>query len=151
MWKKCEIMLKSANKICICQKKMYFRTLPWVEHVLALRRSCLPCTTLPYSHTAAYPQGIRHSMCRAYSSEWGLFGRNTRSAFRRTPSRSMQPILSLHSQFLSYFECTPRKRVPPRSYIRAMQPILQSLTLFIRKSASPYCTTLILTIMSKLT
>ena len=23
----------------------------------------------------------------AYSSKWGLFGRNTRSAFRRTPSR----------------------------------------------------------------
>ena len=30
---------------------------------------------------------LRHSMCRAYSLEWGLFGRNTRSAFRRTPSR----------------------------------------------------------------
>ena len=25
-------------------------------------RSCLPCTALPYSHTAAYPQGVRHSM-----------------------------------------------------------------------------------------
>ena len=29
---------------------------------------------------------LRHSMYCAYSSEWGLFGRNTRSAFRRTPS-----------------------------------------------------------------
>ncbi len=27
-------------------------------------------------------------MCCAYSSKWGLFGHNTRSAFRRTPSRS---------------------------------------------------------------
>ena len=120
MWEKCEIILKSANIICICQKKLYFRTLPWVEHVLALRRSCLPCTTLPYSHTAAYPQGIRHSMCRAYSSEWGLFGRNTRSAFRRTPSRIMQPILQRRSHF------------------------------FIRKSASPYCTIFIHTIVSEL-
>ena len=63
---------------------------------------------------------LRHSMCCADSSEWGLFRHNTRSAFRRTPSRTMQPIL-------------------------------QTLTRFIRKSASPYCTTLILTIMSKLT
>jgi hypothetical protein len=31
--------------------------------------------------------GSRHSMYCAYPSEWGLFGRNTRSAFRRTPSR----------------------------------------------------------------
>ena len=30
--------------------------------------------------------GSRHSMSCAISSEWGLFGRNTRSAFRRTPS-----------------------------------------------------------------
>ena len=37
--------------------------------------------------------GSRHSMYCAQSSEWGLFGRNTRSAFRRTPSRKMQPIL----------------------------------------------------------
>ena len=50
-------------------------------------RSCLPCTALPYSHTAAWPRGSRHSMYCAISSEWGLFGRNTRSAFRRTPSR----------------------------------------------------------------
>ena len=27
-----------------------------------IRRSCLPCTALPCSHTAAYPQGVRHSM-----------------------------------------------------------------------------------------
>ena len=38
----------------------------------------------------------------------------------------------------------------PRSYVRIMQPILQTLTLFIGKSASPYCTTFILAIMSKL-
>ncbi len=25
-------------------------------------RSCLPCTALPFSHTAAYPRGVRHSM-----------------------------------------------------------------------------------------
>ena len=25
-------------------------------------RSCLPCTALPYSRTAAYPRGVRHSM-----------------------------------------------------------------------------------------
>ena len=50
-------------------------------------RSCLPCTALPFSHTAAWPQGSRHSMYCAQSSKWGLFGRNTRSAFRRTPSR----------------------------------------------------------------
>lgn len=30
----------------------------------------------------------------------------------------------------------------PRSYVRIMQPILQPLTLLIRKSASPYCTLL---------
>ena len=29
---------------------------------------------------------LRHSMYCALSSEWELFGRNTRSAFRRTPS-----------------------------------------------------------------
>ena len=29
---------------------------------------------------------LSHSMYCAISSEWGLFGRNTRSAFRRTPS-----------------------------------------------------------------
>ena len=56
-----------------------FRALDIIGH--------LPCTVLPYSHTAAYPQGVRHSMYCAASSEWGLFGRNTRSAFRRTPSR----------------------------------------------------------------
>ena len=84
---------QSFVAMAICTFFIVLRTLPWVEHILAHRRSCLPCTTLPYSHTAAYPQGIRHSMCRAYSSEWGLFGRNTRSAFRRTPSRKMQPIL----------------------------------------------------------
>ena len=33
---------------------------------------------------------LRHSMCCADSSEWGLFRHNTRSAFRRTPSRTMQ-------------------------------------------------------------
>ena len=33
---------------------------------------------------------LRHSMYCAISSEWGLFGRNTRSAFRRTPSRNWQ-------------------------------------------------------------
>ena len=31
-------------------------------------------------------------MYRALSSDWGVLGRNTRSAFRRTPSRAMQPI-----------------------------------------------------------
>ena len=50
--------------------------------------------------------------------------------------------------FLLYFEGTDLR--PPRSYGRAMQHILQTLALFIRKSALPYCTTLILTIMSKL-
>ena len=34
-------------------------------------RSYLPCTVLPCSHTAAWPQGSRRSMCRAISSEWG--------------------------------------------------------------------------------
>ena len=53
--------------------------------------------------------------------------------------------------FLLYFEGTsPRYARPPRSYGRAMQHILQTLALFISKSALPYCTTLILTIMSKL-
>ena len=28
----------------------------------------------------------------AYSSKWGLFGRNTRSAFRRTPSRRTNAV-----------------------------------------------------------
>ena len=49
-------------------------------------RSCLPCTALPFSHTAAYPRGVRHSMYCAQSSKWGLFGRNTRSAIRGTSS-----------------------------------------------------------------
>ena len=74
----------------------------WWNSIIEHRRSCLPCTALPYSHTAAYPQGIRHSMCCADSSEWGLFGHNTRSAFRRTPSRKMQPILQRRSHFLLY-------------------------------------------------
>ena len=51
-------------------------------------RSCLPCTALPFSHTAAYPRGVRHSMYCAQSSKWGLFGRNTRSAIQGTTSRS---------------------------------------------------------------
>ena len=55
-------------------------------------RSCLPCTALPFSHTAAWPQGSRHSMYCAQSSKWGLFGRNTRSAFRRTPSLKKTPF-----------------------------------------------------------
>ena len=58
-------------------------------------RSCLPCTALPYSHTAAWPRGSRHSMYCAISSEWGLFGRNTRSAFRRTPSLNKSHFFSL--------------------------------------------------------
>ena len=33
--------------------------------------------------------------------------------------------LLAYVHFLLYFECTPRKRVPPRSYVREMQPILQ--------------------------
>ena len=64
-------------------------------------RSCLPCTALPCSHTAAWPQGSRPSMYCAYSSKWGLFGRNTRSAFRRTPS----PWFVLGSSLVFY----PRK------------------------------------------
>ena len=60
------------------------------ELKLWIWRSYLPCTVLPYSHTAAWPQGSRHSMYCASSLEWGLFGRNTRSAFRRTPSRNWQ-------------------------------------------------------------
>ena len=51
-------------------------------------RSCLPCTALPFSHAAAYPRGVRHSMYCAQSSKWGLFGRNTRSAIQGTSSRS---------------------------------------------------------------
>ena len=56
-----------------------------------------PCTALPCSHTAAYPRGIRHSMCCAISLEWGLFGHNTRSAILGTSSppklyQSMQSI-----------------------------------------------------------
>ena len=92
---KCQLVYKSLKKCsftCVYAFFVVLRTLPWVEHILALRRSCLPCTTLPYNHTVAYPQGIRHSMYCADSSEWGLFGHNTRSAFRRTPSRKMQPI-----------------------------------------------------------
>ena len=53
----------------------------------------------------------------------GLLGYNTRSAFRRTPSRS---------------------------YIRSMQPILQFARNFIRKSALPYCIFFPRIIMSKL-
>ncbi len=63
-------------------------------------RSCLPCTALPYSRTAAYPQfntppiheigrGPRRGTpfyVRTISSVWGHFGCFTRSAFRRTPS-----------------------------------------------------------------
>ena len=75
----------------------------WWNSIIEHRRSCLPCTALPYSHTAAYPQGIRHSMCCADSSEWGLFGHNTRSAFRRTPSRKMQPILQRRSHFFEKY------------------------------------------------
>ena len=72
-------------------------------------------------------------MCCADSSEWRLFGHNTRSAFRRTPSRKMQPILQLGD--LLYFECTSRKtRVPPRKYSRIMQPILQRRSHFFWKN-----------------
>ena len=128
-------------------------------------RSYLPCTVLPCSHTAAYPQGVRHSMYCAISSEWGLFGRNTRSAFRRTPSRSYchptQPKynqISPKSELFARFVCicaffvvlrTPpvgkqflsryaRTNFPtfPRNYGRTMQPILQTLVLF-QKSVCP--------------
>ena len=64
-----------------------------------IRRSFLPCTSLPYSHTAAWPQGSRHSMYCAHSSEWGLFGRNTRSAFRRTPSLNKQHFLVINYEW----------------------------------------------------
>ena len=69
-------------------------------NLIAIRRSCLPCTTLPYSHTAAWPRGSRHSMYRALSSDWGVLGRNTRSAFRRTPSRAMRHICKPVRKFI---------------------------------------------------
>ena len=70
-------------------------------------RSCLPCTALPYSRTAAYPQfntppiheigrGPRRGTpfyVRTISSVWGHFGCFTRSAFRRTPSLNKQHFL----------------------------------------------------------
>ena len=37
-------------------------------------------------HANGVSEQRAHSMYCAQSSEWGLFGRNTRSAFRRTPS-----------------------------------------------------------------
>ena len=96
----CVFCNEKTEFFCSSPFFVVLRTLPWVEHVLALRRSCLPCTTLPYNHTVAWPRGSRHSMCHAYSSEWGLFGRNTRSAFRRTPSRIMQHILQSARNYL---------------------------------------------------
>jgi hypothetical protein len=69
-------------------------------------RSCLPCTALPFSHTAAYPRGVRHSMYCALSSKWGLFGRNTRSAIQGTSSRSS---LGCFSVFARCFEARYKK------------------------------------------
>ena len=53
-----------------------------------IRATC--ASALPtHSRSSWGPHNIlRHSMYCAISSEWGLFGRNTRSAFRRTPSRN---------------------------------------------------------------
>ena len=51
-----------------------------------IRATC--ASALPtHSRSSWGPHNIlSHSMYCAISSEWGLFGRNTRSAFRRTPS-----------------------------------------------------------------
>ena len=65
---------------------------------------------------------LRHSMYCALSSEWELFGRNTRSAFRRTPSprkygRIMQPIcifFCTSNICLGFCQltCHPKKPIP---------------------------------------
>ena len=51
-----------------------------------IRATC--ASALPTRSRSSWgPHDIfRHSMYCAYSLEWGLLGRNTRSAFRRTPS-----------------------------------------------------------------
>ena len=81
-------------------------------------RSCLPCTALPYSRTAAWPQGSRHSMfalfpqCGDTSLCLGRLGLpdrlpfskpkvnwllHARSAFRRTPSLKKSAFLEAGS------------------------------------------------------
>ena len=43
-------------------RRLGFNAYTIANNIIDLWRSCLPCTALPYSHTAAYPQGVRHSM-----------------------------------------------------------------------------------------
>ena len=97
--------------------------------------------------------GSRHSMSCAISSEWGLFGRKTRSAIQGTSSprkyvRKMLDILQFASNIFNCAGCalalsdtvvTNIKRVvpsraptsfawrtrPPRKYVRKMLNILQ--------------------------
>ena len=53
---------------------------------------------------------------------------------------NIHSILLADMHFLSYFECTPRKRVPPRSYFRSMRYILQFAQKIIRKIGFAFCT-----------
>ena len=77
------------------------RVYPVRHYPVAIRLRDRNSTPHQFTKLVGDPVGSRHSMCRAYSSEWGLLGRNTRSAFRRTPSRTMQPILQFARKYLA--------------------------------------------------
>ena len=62
------------------------RAYPVRHYPVAIRLRDRNSTPHQFTKLVGDPVGSRHSMYCAISSEWGLFGRNTRSAFRRTPS-----------------------------------------------------------------
>ena len=58
-------------------------------------RSCLPCTALPYSRTAAYPQGVRHSMYCAFFLRVGTL----RAQYSKCHSRHFFTLNAANTHF----------------------------------------------------
>ena len=76
------------------------RAYPVRHYPIAIRLRDRNSTPHQFTKLVGDPVGSRPSRCCADSSEWELFGHNTRSAFRRTPSRIMQPILQFARNFI---------------------------------------------------
>ena len=71
------------------------RAYPVRHYPVAIRLRTRNSTPHQFTKLVGDPVGVRHSMYCTISSEWGLFGCNTRSAFRRTPSFNKQHFLKL--------------------------------------------------------
>ena len=71
------------------------RAYPVRHYPVAIRLHTRNSTPHQFTKLVGDPVGMRHSMYCTISSEWGLFGCNTRSAFRRTPSLNKQHFFNL--------------------------------------------------------